>query len=153
MIAAFNHHREERSVPEVPVPESVPEPSSAGEKKKVQDLELDEELRGWIEGVGGGAVSMLNLLAFRPGMRARYLEYGKAFAEDVGKKWGGRAKLVGKVVDGDEEGRWDEVCFFLFFFPSLFLSSPSLILSPHSFIHKEKKQTWAVLISMKFFFG
>lgn len=64
----------------------------------------------WVEGRGGGvqggekeevrrgAVSMFNLLAFKQGMKESYLQYGKHFAEHVGSKHGGVAKLVGGVV-------------------------------------------------------
>lgn len=101
-----------------------------------QKLELSPELRGWIptwEGndnarAGSGAVSMLNLLTFKPGMHSEYLKYGKAFGERIGKRRGGTAKLVGKIVPPiaggksatagnetgakvDEEGsrHWDEM--------------------------------------------
>jgi hypothetical protein len=66
--------------------------------------------------LGKGAMSMLNLLAFHPGKEAHesYLRYGKAFGESIGKKRGGNAKIVGKVVkdygtpDEDQSG-WDEI--------------------------------------------
>jgi hypothetical protein len=45
-----------------------------------------------------GAVSMFNLLAFKPGMKDEYLKYGKAFAETIGSRHGGNAKIVGNVV-------------------------------------------------------
>lgn len=80
-----------------------------------QALELNDELQGWITSGKGpkGAISMLNLLAFRPGKKEKYLKYGKAFAESIGSSRGGVAKIVGKVVpqscsDGCEE--WEEVC-------------------------------------------
>jgi hypothetical protein len=41
---------------------------------------------------------MLNLLAFKPGMKGEYLKYGKAFGERVGRRYGGVAKIVGNVV-------------------------------------------------------
>jgi hypothetical protein len=73
-----------------------------------QTLELDQQLLHWATDIfavrsgatGKGAVSMLNLLAFQPGeeSKAAYQRYGKAFAEDVGKRRGGVAKLVGNVV-------------------------------------------------------
>lgn len=85
-----------------------------------------------------GAVSMLNLLAFWPGKEAHesYLQYGKAFGESIGKRRGGKAKIVGKVVaaaggqkkrqEGEGEGEkgdhqdgwWDEVA--LAHYPSRF---------------------------------
>lgn len=86
---------------------------------------------------------MLNLLAFWPGKEAHesYLQYGKAFGESIGKKRGGKAKIVGKVVaagqgtsqkkrqegkgeKGDhQDGWWDEVA--LAHYPSRFLPSIS----------------------------
>jgi len=84
-----------------------------------QGLELNDDLLTWSRTFAlgqQGAVSMLNLLAFHPGkeMHASYLRYGKAFSESIGKRRGGMAKIVGKVVAGqgtegeDVEG-WDEV--------------------------------------------
>lgn len=60
---------------------------------------------------------MLNLLAFLPGRKEEYLKYGQAFAESVGSRRGGVAKVVGKVIpgscsDGCEE--WEEVRKFFF---------------------------------------
>ncbi|KAF4534209.1 uncharacterized protein LTHEOB_12986 [Lasiodiplodia theobromae] len=109
--------------------------------KSAQGLELSGELLDWVREFGGGgaggggrgsscAVSMLNLLAFREGRKGEYLKYGKAFAEDVGRKRGGVAKIVGTVVeDGGglgvgegvgEKGKrvWDEVA--LAHYPSIF---------------------------------
>ena len=91
-----------------------------GERKdSAQALELSGELRGWFEHWeserekedgernagrnGGGPVSMFNLLAFKDGMKDSYLEYGKAFAREVGSKFGGVAKVVGSVVDAQTE--------------------------------------------------
>lgn len=79
-----------------------------------QNLELSPELQSWVRDFGGedsGAVSMLNLLSFKPGMKDSYLQYGKAFSESIGSKRGGLAKIVGKVVsvDGEEKTDWDEV--------------------------------------------
>lgn len=98
--------------------------------KSAQGLELSGELLDWVREFGGGgggscAVSMLNLLAFREGRKGEYLKYGKAFAEDVGRKRGGVAKIVGTVVeevDGvgvGEKGKrvWDEVA--LAHYPSI----------------------------------
>lgn len=73
------------------------------------ELGLSEGLKAWcgewVEGRGEekeevrtGPVSMFNLLAFNPGMKDSYLQYGKHFAEHVGAKHGGVAKLVGGVV-------------------------------------------------------
>ena len=57
---------------------------------------------------------MLNLLSFHPGQKGQYQKYGAAFAESVGSKRGGVAKLVGKVVpescsENAGEGEWEEV--------------------------------------------
>ncbi|KAK0782139.1 hypothetical protein LTR59_012241 [Friedmanniomyces endolithicus] len=70
-----------------------------------QGLELNDDLLTWSRTFAlgqQGAVSMLNLLAFHPGkeMHASYLRYGKAFSESIGKRRGGLAKIVGKVVAG-----------------------------------------------------
>ncbi|KAK7184245.1 hypothetical protein PSPO01_09622 [Paraphaeosphaeria sporulosa] len=93
--------------------------------ESAQNLELSDELKEWIRGFSRngtkeakGAVSMFNLLSFRPGKKASYLEYGKAFASSIGSSHGGNAKLVGGVthVDGVRRGKevgdgegWDEV--------------------------------------------
>ena len=83
-----------------------------------QSLELTDDLQSWIQGGRGpkGAISMLNLLAFKPGLKEQYLKYGKAFSESVGSRRGGVAKLVGRIVpetcsDGCPE--WEEVCLSL----------------------------------------
>lgn len=82
-----------------------------------QNLELDQELLSWVtdgKDRPRGAVSMLNLLQFCEGKEGMYGEYGKRFSEDVGRKRGGVAKLVGRVVPSGEDedgggGGWDEV--------------------------------------------
>lgn len=82
-----------------------------------QGLEATEELLSWRNPAGPSTpVSMLNLLAFKPGREAHesYKRYGKAFAESIGSKRGGNAKIVGKVVpgqgtDGEDIAGWDEV--------------------------------------------
>lgn len=91
---------------------------------------------------------MLNLLAFWPGKAAHesYLQYGKAFGESIGKRRGGKAKIVGKVVvaaagqgtsqkkrqeekgekGNHQDGWWDEVALAHYpsrFFPPIFLST------------------------------
>ncbi|KAG4432931.1 hypothetical protein IFR05_011577 [Cadophora sp. M221] len=109
-------------------------------KESSQDLELSPELLSWIEEFsrngaeggrkeGSGAVSMLNLLAFKEGMKEEYLKYGRAFAEGAGRRRGGVAKIVGSVIKGDkgkgvDEGNgkekgegWDEIA--LAHYPSL----------------------------------
>ncbi|KAL8735770.1 MAG: hypothetical protein Q9166_000634 [cf. Caloplaca sp. 2 TL-2023] len=102
-----------------PLTGSLSDPVKA---ESAQSLELNDELQHWIESSDApkGAVSMLNLLAFNPGAKAQYLEYGKAFPDSVGKRRGGVAKLVGKIVEGsssDGSGEWDEMA--LAQYPSL----------------------------------
>lgn len=67
---------------------------------------------------------MLNLLAFKEGMKGEYLKYGEEFARSIGKRRGGDAKIVGSVIRGDgkkgkegEEEQWDEIA--LAHYPSL----------------------------------
>jgi hypothetical protein len=82
-----------------------------------QGLELSPELLRWAEefgkAEGSGAVSMLNLLAFKPGLKSEYLKYGAEFAKSVGSRRGGNAKIVGSVIhsggQGDGGEGWDEV--------------------------------------------
>jgi len=90
-----------------------------------QALELSLELQKWIgefgKAEGSGAVSMLNLLAFNPGLKEEYLKYGTEFAKSIGSKRGGNAKIVGSVIHGDKavdqgEG-WDEIA--LAHYPSI----------------------------------
>ena len=94
-----------------PLTGSLSKPEKA---ESTQSLELTDHLQSWIQGGKSpkGAISMLNLLAFRPGLTEQYLKYGKAFSESVGSRRGGVAKLVGKIVpetcsDGCLE--WEEV--------------------------------------------
>ncbi len=80
-----------------------------------QALELSDEIRQWISSSKSpkGAISMLNLLAFHAGKKDEYLKYGKAFAESIGSRRGGIAKIVGRVVPGtctDGCQEWEEVC-------------------------------------------
>lgn len=113
-----------------PQASDVPQLTGALDKPRLadsaQNLELTDELRSWIDtyDVDGkkGAVSMLNLLAFKHGMHAEYLKYGKAFSESIGARRGGNAKIVGKVIGGDKgttpaDGGWDEVA--LAHYPSI----------------------------------
>jgi hypothetical protein len=98
-----------------PPPTSIPALTGSLEKPRVassaQGLEFTEDLSQWISSFskssGRGAVSMLNLLAFNPGMKDEYLKYGKAFAETIGARRGGNAKIVGNVID--KEQGWDEI--------------------------------------------
>lgn len=98
-----------------PAPSTVPALTGSLDKPRLasstQGLELTPDLREWIasfaKSSGRGAVSMLNLLAFAPGMKSSYLQYGKAFAETIGVRRGGNAKIVGNVIDHDQG--WDEI--------------------------------------------
>ena len=70
-----------------------------------QNLELGTDLNAWIDAfvqnsgkAGKGAVSMFNLLAFKPGLKSEYLKYGAAFAKSIGARHGGNAKIVGNVT-------------------------------------------------------
>ncbi|KAK3681994.1 hypothetical protein LTR37_020697 [Vermiconidia calcicola] len=114
-------HPQKGDVP--PLTGSMDKPRMAG---SAQGLELDEDLLQWSKDfeLGKGAVSMLNLLAFHPGKEAHesYMKYGKAFAESIGAKRGGTAKVVGKVVpkqgtDGEDADGWDEIA--LAHYPSI----------------------------------
>ncbi|EME42049.1 hypothetical protein DOTSEDRAFT_174852 [Dothistroma septosporum NZE10] len=101
----------------------VPRLTGAIEQPKMasstQGLELNDELLGWSKDFRlgqNGAVSMLNLLSFKPGKEAHesYMRYGKAFAESIGSKRGGNAKVVGKVVPNqgtanEDKYGWDEI--------------------------------------------
>ena len=92
----------------------VPQPAASQPKiaKSAQGLEATPELLQWQNPAGASTpVSMLNLLAFKPGPEAHesYKRYGKAFAESIGSKRGGLAKIVGKVVPGEDTEGWDEV--------------------------------------------
>lgn len=91
-----------------------------------QGLEFTKDTGAWINQWDPdntkGAVSMLNLLAFKPNMHEEYMKYGKAFAETIGRRRGGVAKVVGKVTGGDKgltpgEGGWDEIA--LAHYPSI----------------------------------
>ncbi|KAL9599932.1 MAG: hypothetical protein Q9219_003494 [cf. Caloplaca sp. 3 TL-2023] len=114
VIASFKDNSPSPGSADVPrLPGSLSRPPSGS--ASAQSLELDEELHQWITSGNDkpkGAVSMLNLLAFHPGKQPQYLKYGKAFADDVGRRRGGLAKLVGKSIPGSGDGGsdgWDEV--------------------------------------------
>jgi hypothetical protein len=107
----------------LPLTDSLDNPRIA---KSSQSLELSADLLAWMETFlrgksGNGAVSMLNLLAFKEGKKEEYLKYGKAFAESVGSRRGGVAKIVGNVIScsSSPEGvkEWDEVA--LAHYPSI----------------------------------
>ena len=91
-----------------------------------QTLELSRDLQSWITPfsktkTGSSPLSMLNLLSFKPGMKPSYLKYGAAFAESIGSRRGGAAKLVGNVTSQksatESGGKWDE--FALASYPSI----------------------------------
>jgi len=111
-------------------PKRVPDLTGSLDRPRVaesaQKLEFTAELNSWLErwdpDDSKGAVSMLNLLAFKPGMHDEYLKYGKAFSESIGSRRGGIAKVVGRVTGGDEgvasgEAAWDELA--LAHYPSI----------------------------------
>lgn len=106
----------------IKVPELTGAPSKARFAESAQNLELTQELfswsRRWDPDNTKGAVSMLNLLTFKPGGHDRYMNYARAFAESVGKRRGGEAKVVGKVT-GEMVGAdvWEEVA--LAHYPSI----------------------------------
>lgn len=112
-----------------PRPGGIPPLTGSLNKPRIassaQSLELSPELQRWIEAFGKeegtGAVSMLNLLSFKPGMKEEYLKYGAEFSKSIGSKRGGDAKIVGSVIhgrEGTEEGDgWDEIA--LAHYPSI----------------------------------
>ena len=77
-----------------PQSDDVPRLTGSLDKPRVassaQALELSPELQKWIrefgKAEGSGAVSMLNLLAFNPGLKEEYLKYGAEFAKSIGSK-------------------------------------------------------------------
>ncbi|KAL1608086.1 hypothetical protein SLS60_003025 [Paraconiothyrium brasiliense] len=120
-----------------PEPGSVPQLNNDALEVKqttssAQNLELSAELKDWIRTFSTtdtpeakGAVSMFNLLSFRPDKKSSYLEYGKAFASSIGTSHGGNAKIVGSVThingtarakEANGEG-WDEIA--LAHYPSI----------------------------------
>ncbi|ETI26923.1 hypothetical protein G647_10022 [Cladophialophora carrionii CBS 160.54] len=117
-----------------PKPEAIPALTGSLGKPRVgttsQTLELSPGLLEWATSfrktrAGSSPLSMLNLLAFKEGMKPSYLKYGAAFAESIGKRRGGVAKLVGNIVvdasgnggTGGNGGKWDE--FALASYPSV----------------------------------
>jgi len=113
-----------------PQPGDVPPLTGSLDKPRIsssaQALELSPELQKWIEQFGKeegkGAVSMLNLLAFKPGLKEEYLKYGAEFAKSIGSRRGGNAKIVGSVIHGskgaEERDGWDEIA--LAHYPSIY---------------------------------
>jgi len=86
---------------------------------------------------------MLNLLSFRTGMKQSYLKYGAAFAETIGAKRGGNAKLVGNIVhpastqnnEKEPEGIWHE--FALAHYPSLLHFADMLASEDYQSVNQE----------------
>ncbi|KAI1144012.1 hypothetical protein F5Y05DRAFT_14508 [Hypoxylon sp. FL0543] len=81
-----------------------------------QNLEVSPELSEWISAlptpVREHPVSMLNLLAFNPGKKEQYKQYGAAFSAKVGSRHGGQVKIVGKIAGGQaHDDGWDEIAF------------------------------------------
>ncbi|KAK8225504.1 hypothetical protein HDK77DRAFT_465207 [Phyllosticta capitalensis] len=131
IVSGFKERNEKLLFPKTedvpPLTGALDQPRIAG---STQGLELTDELRGWIEGFsqreGQNAVSMLNLLAFKPGMKEEYLKYGAEFAKSIGSRRGGDAKIVGSVIDdgkglgsgtGSTGKVWDEIA--LAHYPSI----------------------------------
>ena len=127
LVKDFSNHNERLLHPkkeDVPaLTGSMSKPRMAG---STQGLELNDELLQWSKSfdLGKGAVSMLNLLAFKSGKEAHdsYMRYGKAFAESIGARRGGTAKVVGKVVpdqgtQAEDKAGWDEIA--LAHYPSI----------------------------------
>lgn len=129
-----------------PVPNTIPPLTGALSSprlaKSSQTLELSPDLREWISGPATSelthkkstAVSMLNLLSFHsdPAAKESYLKYGSSFAQSIGSRRGGLAKIVGSVIQpvvpskntaGTEReelrtaGCWDEIA--LAHYPSI----------------------------------
>jgi hypothetical protein len=103
-------------------PASLPalSPSSSSDDAS-QNLSLSPEWLQWIAALPPSVrthpVSMLNLLAFNPGKKEQYAQYGAAFSKRVGSRHGGHVKLVGRVVDGPDGGAqarrdgWEEIAY------------------------------------------
>lgn len=100
-----------------PSPGSIPSLTGSLDKGQTssssKDLMLTPALREWFSSASApkSAPSMLNFLAVLPGKLDSYKAYGRAFAEDVGARRGGLAKIVGSVVTpGDgTQAVWDEI--------------------------------------------
>ncbi|KAG9230702.1 hypothetical protein BJ875DRAFT_471468 [Amylocarpus encephaloides] len=123
LLSSFAEKNQALLHPTTPPPKLTGSLSNPLFSPSSQDLTLSPELHEWISGFGkqegSGAVSMLNLLAFKPGMHGEYLKYGKAFSESIGSSRGGEAKMVGTVIReprGDDG--WDEVA--LAHYPSIY---------------------------------
>ncbi|KAJ9606155.1 hypothetical protein H2200_009116 [Cladophialophora chaetospira] len=113
-----------------PKPSDIPDLTGSLDNPRVgstsQTLELSGELQSWITTfkstrAGSSPLSMLNLLAFKEGKKESYLKYGAAFADSIGIRRGGVAKLVGNVTSQSASelsgGKWNE--FALASYPSI----------------------------------
>ncbi len=82
---------------------------------------------------------MLNLLAFKPGLKSEYLKYGAEFAKSVGSRRGGNAKIVGSVIrDGTADGEgWDEVA--LAHYPSIWHFADMLASEDYQAVNKRHR--------------
>jgi uncharacterized protein (DUF1330 family) len=90
--------------------------SERSEGDSSQNLELSSEWVQWIAALPPSAreqpVSMLNLLAFNPGKKEQYKQYGTEFSNRVGSRHGGHVKLVGRVVESQARADgWDEIAW------------------------------------------
>jgi hypothetical protein len=106
-------------------PPGTVKPAETGQRATAstsQSLELSPELSAWVsrlpQTVRKHPVSMLNLLSFLPNKKEQYMQYGAAFAQKVGSRHGGDAKIVGHVVGGRaKEDGWHEIA--IAHYPSL----------------------------------
>jgi hypothetical protein len=99
-------------------PAELPKLSSNTTRDSSENLELSPEWVQWIEALPSSVrdypVSMLNLLAFQPGKKDQYKQYGAEFSRRVGSRHGGRVKLVGRVLDGNGQAGvdgWEEIAY------------------------------------------
>ena len=113
-----------------PAASDVPALTGSLDKPRIgstsQTLEMSSGLQDWVSqfsqtSAGKSPLSMLNMLAFKDGMKQSYLKYGAAFAKSIGSRRGGNAKLVGNVTSqapaSNSGGKWDE--FALASYPSI----------------------------------
>jgi len=120
----------------------MPFPSGHGTASS-QNLELSSELREWCAALPAELqdrpISMLNLLAFAPGKKDQYKKYGVEFSSRVGANYGGRPKLIGRVIEGGEgrahEDGWDEVAFV--HYPSLNHFASMLASTPYQEVNQQ----------------
>ena len=82
------------------------------EGKLKLEIAMDSAMRQWVDtfshGVGGKAVTMLNLLAFNPGKRDLFMGYVKDFGPVVGEARTSGGKFVGEVVGESASGEKGE---------------------------------------------